>query len=102
MLYSALRRHRPWLSLSLLCLALSGCATELPVTVAEDDVSRVLVVGRVVTTLTGELQRVYSPELRSFEVINRESQERFKVDVQSVDGYFSLSLPAGHYELNRL
>ena len=81
---------------------LSGCATDLPVTVAEADVSRNLVVGRVVTIITGESQRMYAPELRSFEVINSESQERFKVSVQSADGYFSLSLPAGHYELNRL
>jgi hypothetical protein len=59
-------------------------------------------VGRVVTVITGESQRLYFPELRSFEVINRESQERYKIDVQSKDGYFSISLPAGPYELNRL
>ena len=71
-------------------------------TVAQTDVSGTLVVGRVVTIITGESQRMYAPELRSFEVINSESQERFKISVQSADGYFSLSLPAGHYELNRL
>ena len=71
-------------------------------TVAEAEVSETLVVGRVVTIITGEAQRIYAPELRSFEVINTESQERFKVDVRSKDGYFSLSLPPGHYELNRL
>ena len=83
-------------------MTFSGCATELPVTVAEADVSGTLVVGRVVTTITGELQRVYPPELRSFEVINTESQERFKVDVKSEDEYFSLSLPPGHYKINRV
>lgn len=71
-------------------------------TVAATDVSGTLVVGRVVTIITGGSQRIYAPELRSFELINLESQERFKVEVQSADGYFSLSLPAGHYELNRL
>ena len=71
-------------------------------TVAEADVSGTLVVGRVVTVITGESQRMYAPALRSFEVINTESRERFKVDVQSADEYFSLSLPAGNYELNRL
>ena len=71
-------------------------------TVAEADVSKTLVVGRVVTIVTGESQRLYAPELRSFEVINSESQERFKVSVQSADGYFSLSLPPGRYELNRM
>ena len=102
MLQKLLRQQRRWLSLGALCLILSGCATELPVTVAEADVSGTLVVGRVVTIITGESQRIYAPELRSFEVINTESQERFRVDVQSADEYFSLSLPPGHYDLSRV
>ena len=102
MLQKLLRQQRRWLSLGALCLSLSGCATELPVTVAEADVSGTLVVGRVVTIITGESQRIYAPELRSFEVINTESQERFRVDVQSADEYFSLSLPPGHYDLSRV
>src|SRR5437868_417721 len=102
MLNSCFRQYRRWLSLGAVCLMLSGCATEPPVTVAEADVADTLVVGRVVTIIAGASQRIYAPALRSFEVINTESQERFKVDVQSADGYFSLSLPAGHYELNRL
>ena len=102
MLQKLLRQQRRWLSLGALCLILSGCATELPVTVAEADVSGTLVVGRVVTIITGESQRIYAPELRSFEVINTESHERFRVDVQSADEYFSLSLPPGHYDLSRV
>lgn len=85
-----------------LSLILSGCATELPVIVAAVDVSGTLVVGRVVTNITGESQRIYAPELRSFEVINMEDQERYKVYVQSADEYFSLSLPPGNYELSRV
>lgn len=81
-------------------MTLSGCATELPATVAEADVSGALVVGRVVTTITGESQRVYPPELRSFEVINSESKERYKIYVKSEDQYFSLSLPPGHYQIS--
>ena len=100
MSYSLLRQHRRWLSLGAFCVVLSGCVSELPVTVAQPDVSGTLVVGRVVTIITGESQRIYGPELRSFEVINKLSQERFKVIMQSKDGYFSLSLPAGTYELN--
>ncbi|MEP6960094.1 MAG: hypothetical protein ABI980_15310 [Nitrospirota bacterium] len=102
MLYCLLRQYWRWLPLNALCLILSGCATELPVTVAEADVSGTLVVGRVVTIIAGESQRIYPPELRSFEVINTESQERFKVYVQSADEYFSLSLPPGHYDLSRV
>src|ERR1041384_8830101 len=100
MWYALFRKHRPWLPFCVLCLVLLGCATDLPMTVAEADVSGTLVVGRVVTVITGESQRMYAPALRSFEVINTESRERFKVDVQSADEYFSISLPAGHYELN--
>jgi hypothetical protein len=102
MLHKFLSQQRWRHSICFICLTLSGCATELPLTVPEAEVSGTLVVGRVVTLITGESRRIYLPELRSFEVINTESQERFKVDVQSQDGYFSLSLPAGPYELNRL
>jgi hypothetical protein len=102
MLHKLLRQQR-WLGyIWVLLLTLSGCVTELPVIVAEANVSGTLVVGRVVTTITGELRRAYPPELRSFEVINTESQERFKVYVKSEDEYFSLSLPPGHYKINRV
>jgi hypothetical protein len=102
MLQKLLGKQWRWQSLGVFCLILSGCAIELPVTVAQPDVSGTLVVGRVVTSITGELQRIYPPELRSFEVINMENQERYKVDVQSADEYFSLSIPPGHYELSRV
>jgi hypothetical protein len=102
MLQKLLGKQPRWQSPGVLCLILSGCAIELPVTVAQPDVSGTLVVGRVVTSITGESQRIYPPELRSFEVINMENQERYKVDVQSADEYFSLSIPPGHYELSRV
>ena len=70
--------------------------------VASPDPSETLVVGRVVTNITGDMQRIYAPELRSFEVISMENQERFRVDVQSADEYFSLTLPPGTYELSRV
>ena len=102
MLHQILRAQLCWQFILGFFLIFSGCATDLPVTVAEADVSETLVVGHVVTLLTGELQRIYTPALRSFEVINTDSHERFKVEVQSEDEYFSLSLPPGHYELNRV
>jgi hypothetical protein len=102
MLRQSLTDQCSWQTLGALCIILHGCVTELPVTVAEDDVSRNLVVGRVVTIITGDSQRMYAPELRSFELINVDNHERFKVDVRSADEYFSLSIPPGHYELNRV
>lgn len=102
MLHKLLRQQWCWQSLGALFMTLSGCATELPVTVAEIDVSGTLVVGRAVTTITGQSQRVYPPELRSFEVINTESEESYKIHVKSEDEYFSFSLPPGRYKINRV
>jgi hypothetical protein len=102
MLDKVLRQQWCWQFICAIFVTLSGCATDLPVTVTAADVSGTLVIGRVVTTITGESQRVYPPELRSFEVINTDSEERFKVYVQSEDEYFSLSLPPGHYKINRV
>lgn len=102
MLHKLLRQQWCWQSLGAILIILSGCATELPVTVAEADVSGILVVGRVVTTITGESQRVYPLELRSFEVINTESEGSYKIYVKSEDEYFSLSLAPGHYKINRV
>jgi hypothetical protein len=101
MLHKLLRQQR-WQSVCALSLCFSGCVTELPVTVAEADVSGSLVVGRVITITTGELQRIYPPELRSFELINAENQERFKVYMTSEDGHFSRSLSPGRYAINRV
>jgi hypothetical protein len=102
MRYRLLRHYGGWLSIGALCLTLSGCATELPVMVVTTDHSGTLAIGRVVTNITGEMQRIYAPEVRSIEVINMENQERFRVDVQSGDEYFSLALPPGTYELGRV
>ena len=102
MLHKLLRQQGCWWSVSAIFMTLSGCAAELPVTVAEADVSGTLVVGRAVTTIRGQAQRVYPPELRSFEVINRESEERYKIYVKSEDEYFSFSLPPGRYTINRV
>lgn len=102
MLHKLLRQQWCWQSLGAICMTLAGCATDLPVTVAELDVSGKLVVGRAVTTITGQSQRVYPPELRSFEVINTESEKSYKVFVKSEDEYFSFSLPPGRYTINRV
>ena len=102
MVHKLLRQEQRLGSIWVLILTLSGCVHELPVTVAEADLSGTLAVGRVVTIITGDLRRAYPPELRSFEVINTESQERFNVSVKSEDEYFSLSLPPGLYKINRV
>jgi hypothetical protein len=97
-----MRHYLWWLSIGALCLILSGCATELPVMPAATDLSENLVIGRVVTNITGNIKRIYAPELRSFEVVNMGNHERFRVEVQSADEYFLLTLRPGTYELSRV
>jgi hypothetical protein len=97
---AGLWRQRGWACAGFLFL--SGCVTELPVTVDSTDGSEALAVGRVTTVLTGERRRIYEPMLRTFELENQQTHERFRVDVQSDDEQFILSLPPGKYELNRI
>jgi hypothetical protein len=52
--------------------------------------------------ITGETKRIYEPAVRSFELVNRQTAARFRVNVQSDDQQFTLSLPPGEYELNRV
>jgi hypothetical protein len=61
-----------------------------------------VMLGRVMTLLTGPTTRWYTPELRFFEVMNVSTHERFRVDVHSGDTWFVLQVPPGEYELSRL
>lgn len=88
--------------LGALVLSMSGCATELPSLVNPDQVTGSLVVGRVLTVLTGETSRRYPPEVRFFELEEQTSQKRFHVEVKSRDQYFAVDLPPGDYQLNRV
>jgi hypothetical protein len=92
----------PWRWAGLVGVVLAGCVTDLPPTVAPTDEATPLVIGRVTTVITGETRRIYDPALRFFELVNRQTQERFRVDVESDDQQFVLSLPPGEYELNRV
>ena len=92
----------PWRWAGLLWVVLVGSATDLPPTVAPTEEATSLVIGRITTVITGETRRIYDPALRFFELVNRQTQERFHVDVQSDDQQFVLSLPPGVYELNRV
>lgn len=88
--------------LGALVLSMSGCATELPSLVNPTQVTGSLVVGRVLTVLTGETSRRYPPEVRFFELEDQTSQKRFQVEVKSRDQYFAVELPPGEYRLNRV
>lgn len=52
--------------LGALVLSMSGCVSEFPSLVDSDQVAGSLVVGRVLTALTGKTSRRYPPEVRFF------------------------------------
>ena len=84
-----------------LILVMSSCVTELPSLVDQDQVAGSLVVGRVITVLTGERSRRYLPQMRFLELEDKDSQQRFQVDIESPDQRFAVDLPAGNYRLIR-
>jgi hypothetical protein len=61
-----------------------------------------IAVGRAVVFLTGEGSRIYEPVVRSFEIQNRQTRQRFKVEIQSKNDRFVLPLTPGEYELIRV
>jgi hypothetical protein len=83
-------------------LFLQGCVTELPTVPGEGAVQSNVAIGRVVAVLTGERSRIYEPAVRSFEVQNRQTNERFTVDIQSDNERFIVPLAPGDYELTRV
>lgn len=59
-------------------------------------------VGRAVSVITGDTGRRYEPSVRSLELENRQTNQRFTVRIDSPDSYFVLSLMPGDYRLNRV
>ncbi|MEW6542606.1 MAG: hypothetical protein AB1411_03245 [Nitrospirota bacterium] len=103
----SMRSGRPvsWLSVIVLgaleCLLAAGCATTAPSPDSQIPHASV-VFGRTVTVLTAPSTRRYEPKVRFFELVNRTTQERYKVEVQSQDKVFAIELPAGDYVLSRV
>lgn len=79
-----------------------SCATDLASTPESLQASASVVFGRAVTVLTGKTTRWYEPAVRFFELANRHTKERFRVEVLSDNKLFILQLPAGEYELTRI
>lgn len=91
-----------WCRIWFIVLFIGGCATALPTAPEVRDITTPIVFGRAVALVTGKTTRWYEPQVRFFELVNRKTHERFKVDVQSEDKTFVLQLPAGEYELSRV
>lgn len=83
-------------------LFLQACVNEIPALPEESTAQSNVAVGRVVAVLTGERSRIYQPAVRSFEIQNRLTKERFMVEIESDNERFILPLSPGDYELIRV
>jgi hypothetical protein len=85
-------------------MAMQSCATPLPPAPPPnaEGLTPTVALGRAVAVITGERQRIYEPQLRSMELINRDTKDRYTVKLESEDRHFVLSLLPGEYELNRV
>ena len=104
MTYNQRMRTLPFkrFSSAVVCIFLQACVSELPAVPEEGVVQSNVAVGRAVAVLTGERSRIYEPAVRSFEIQNAKTKERFTVDIQSDDERFILPLAPGDYELIRV
>ncbi len=89
-------------SSAVVCIFLQACVSELPAVPEEGVVQSNVAVGRALAVLTGERSRIYEPAVRSFEIQNAKTKERFTVEIQSDDERFILPLAPGDYELIRV
>ncbi len=80
----------------------AGCAISVPALPQQLDEDRSIVMGRAVALLLGPTTRWYGPHVRFVELINRVTQQRYQVMVESADRHFILDLPPGDYELSRV
>jgi hypothetical protein len=80
-------------------LFLQACVNAIPAVPEEGTIQSNVAIGRAVAVLTGERRRIYEPAIRSFEIQNARTKERFNVEIQSDDERFILPLAPGDYEL---
>jgi len=104
MTYNQRMRTLPFkrFSSAVVCLFLQACVSEFPAVPEEGVVQSNVAVGRALAVLTGERSRIYEPAVRSFEIQNAKTKERFTVEIQSDDERFILPLAPGDYELIRV
>ncbi len=85
-----------------LLLSIQGCVTEAPsLPSPQDDIQRVLVVGKVVTLLTGERARKFLPAVTEIEVAEQNAGTRFRIPVDGAREQFAVFLPPGRYDMTR-
>ncbi len=94
-----LRRGVIWV----IAVILTGCSDHVPAVMeSSSDLTDPIVMGRVMVVTTGESSRRYEPRIRFIEIENRQTDQRFTVDIDAQDTQFALPLPAGDYQVNRV
>lgn len=83
-------------------LTLLGCAKMVPHEPEHSVGSLPVIVGHVRALITGDRSRKFDPEVRWFELVNRDTSERIVVEVQAKACWFIVPLPVGQYELTRV
>ncbi len=86
----------------LYCLSLAGCITEAQTVLSpKEESSKVLLIERIIVTLTGERARRFEPTMREVELIEQTSGARYRLTIEGNDQLFTVFLPPGHYEIVR-
>ncbi len=82
-------------------VVVTGCASGLSDT-SPDSMTSELAFGYVRVETKGPHPRAFPTKLRFFPLTNQETGARFRVDVNSKSGVFSMRLPAGPYSIDRV
>jgi len=80
----------------------SGCAVSTESAKEYAGVQTPIIFGRATTVLMAQSGRRYQPKVRFFELVRKETGQRYRVDLQSADKLFALELPTGQYSLSRV
>jgi hypothetical protein len=84
-------------------LSIEGCITDAStVTSQPDDNRNILLLGQVVTVLTGERGRKFEPAVNEIELIEQTAGIRYRIPVDGQDNRFAVFLPPGRYEMTRV
>ena len=82
---------------------LPGSVTAAPtLTESPDEGRKVLLMGNVVTVLTGDRARKFEPAVRDIELIEQNAGTRYRVQVDGPDKPFAVFVPPGRYDITRV
>ena len=99
---NSLQKYVKWLPVMCLAIIAQACVTVVrPIPTTFPDQGAVAF-GQIKVILSGPSHRWYEPEVRFIELYNHALDRRFRIDVESDDSLFAISLPEGDYHLTRV